>query len=153
MIQRIQTIYLFAAMLLCIGCLCTPVARFTVLHSGEEVVMYNLWLASEQSGHCFSYCPVMLGILAIATVTFMVNIFLFSRRALQMRLATLCMILLAAWYVVYGLMCYHVASGIGATWRTTWTAALPASALVLAYLAFRAILKDELLVRSLDRLR
>ena len=37
--------------------------------------------------------------------------------------------------------------------RPHWTAAFPAAALILLYLAFRGILKDEMLVRSLDRLR
>ena len=46
MIQRIQTLYLLAAMMLCIGCLCTPIAHFMVSESGEMVDMYNLWLVS-----------------------------------------------------------------------------------------------------------
>lgn len=153
MLQRIQTLYLLAAMMLCIGCLCTPVAHFTQMESGVTVDMYNLWLVSSEGQHYASYCPVLMGILVLAAAALFFDIWLFTRRALQMRLATLSMILIVGWYIAYGLLSYYQASAMNVSWRPGWTAALPAAALILAYLAFRAILKDELLVRSLDRLR
>jgi len=153
MIQRIQTLYLLAAFALCIGCLCSPIAHFMVSESGEMVDMYNLWLVSAEGGHLFSFCPVLMGILVIATTAVFFDIWLFRQRALQMRIATLCMILIVAWYIAYGVICYWLSAEMQASWRPHWTAALPAAALILLYLAFRGILKDEMLVRSLDRLR
>lgn len=153
MIQRIQTIYLLAAMMLCIGCLCTPVAHFVVSQTDEVVDMYNLWLVSPAGQHLLSFCPVLMGLLVIAAAALLFDVFLFTRRALQMRVATLAMILLLAWYIVYGGLSYLLCAEMQATWRAHWTAALPGAALVLTYMAFRAILKDEMLVRSLDRLR
>ncbi|MBR6031719.1 MAG: DUF4293 domain-containing protein [Bacteroidaceae bacterium] len=153
MIQRIQTLYLLAAMMLCIGCLCTPIAHFMVSESGEMVDMYNLWLVSAQGGHLFSFCPVQMGLLVITAAAVFFDIWLFRRRALQMRLATICMILLVAWYAAYGIISYLLCVEMQAIWRPHWTAALPAAALIMLYLAFRGIMKDEMLVRSLDRLR
>ena len=152
MLQRIQTLYLLGALALCIGCLCSPVAHFMVSESMEKVDMYNLWLVSEGQ-HMFYFCPVLMGLLVITTGLVFIDIWLFKRRALQMRLATFCMTLLVAWYIAYGVICYMLSSGMPATWRPHWTAALPFAALILLYLAFRGILKDEMLVRSLDRLR
>ena len=150
MIQRIQTIYLIAAFALCIGCLCTPIAHFMPREGGYMVNMYNLWFISQE---LFYSCFALFGILAIAATVVFIDIWLFKRRALQMRLATFSMILLVAWYIAYGIYCYWFSGWFEATWRPHWTAALPAAALIFLYLAFRGILKDEMLVRSLDRLR
>lgn len=152
MLQRVQTIYLLLAFALCIGCLCMPVAHFLEPESVEQVDMYNLWLVSD-GNHLFSFCPVMMVILVIASGVVFVDIWLYRRRALQMRLATFSMILLVAWYIAYGVISYVLSTEMPAIWRPHWTAALPAVAFILLYLAFRGILKDEMLVRSLDRLR
>ena len=153
MLQRIQTIYLLAALAFCIGCLCSPIAHFLVTGTGEPVHMYNLWLTDAQGAHLFSYCPVLMALLLITSTALVFDIFLFARRALQMRLATFCIILLAAWCIAYGILVYLLAGEMQATWRPHWTAALPPAALILVCLAFRGIHRDEMLVRSLDRLR
>ena len=67
MIQRIQTLYLLAALAFCIGCLCMPIAHFVIgdglNHVGanagfwdsyDRVDMYNLWLVSEDR-HMFYF--------------------------------------------------------------------------------------------------
>jgi glucan phosphoethanolaminetransferase (alkaline phosphatase superfamily) len=116
----------------------------------SQVDMYNLWFVSE-SKHVFYFCPVLMGLLVITTALAFIDIWLFKHRALQMRLATFCMILLVFWYIAFGIIVFY--SSPLTLFRPHWTAALPAAALILLYLAFRGILKDEMLVRSLDRLR
>lgn len=153
MLQRIQTLYLLAALAFCIGCLCSPIAHFLVTGTGEPVHMYNLWLTDAQGAHLFSYCPVLMALLLITSTALVFDIFLFARRTLQMRLATFCITLLAAWCIAYGILVYLLAGEMQATWRPHWTAALPPAALILVCLAFRGIHRDEMLVRSLDRLR
>lgn len=115
--------------------------------------MYNLWLVSEGK-HLFYFCPVLMAILVIATALIFIDIWLYKRRALQMRVATFCMILLVFWYIALGTITYLLDSVVMlALGHPHWTTAFPAVALILLYLAFRGILKDEMLVRSLDRLR
>jgi len=161
MVQRIQTLYLLAAFALCIVCLCLPIAHFMPGETGiltdffgsySEVDMYNLWFVSE-GRHVFYFCPVLMGLLVITTTLVFIDIWLFRQRALQMRVATFCMILLVFWYIAYGIICFYLISPALTLYRPHWSAALPAAALILLYLAFRGILKDEMLVRSLDRLR
>lgn len=152
MLQRIQTLYLLASTILCIACLCTPVAHFVTSEGMEQVDMYNLWLVSEGK-HIFFFCPILMGILVVASAVVFFDIWLFRHRALQMRLASFSMILIVCWYIVYGIISHLLVADMQATWRPHWTAALPAAALILLYLAFRGIMKDEMLVRSLDRLR
>lgn len=153
MIQRIQTIYLLLALCLCVGCLCTPVAHFVTLDTCERVDMYNLWLVNGAGEHTFFFCPALMGLMVITATLLFFDIWLFTRRALQMRLAVFCMILLVGWYALYAVIAYMLTADMDATFRPNWTAALPAAALIFTYLAFRGILKDEMLVRSLDRLR
>ena len=161
MIQRIQTLYLLAAFALCLGCLCLPIAHFVPCETGllaelfspySQVDMFNLWFVSEGK-HVFYFCPVLMGLLVITTGLVFIDIWLFKHRALQMRVATFCMILLVFWYIAYGIICFYLLCPTLNLYRPHWSAALPAVALILLYLAFRGILKDEMLVRSLDRLR
>lgn len=167
MIQRIQTLYLFVVFALCLVCLCLPVAHFVALGSNaqaggcagvwngcEQIDMYNLWLVSE-GRRMFYFCPVLMAILVItAALTFM-DIWLYRHRILQMRIIIFCMILLVAWYIAYGVIVYLMVSTVTAfeSVRPHLTAALPAVSFILLYLAHRGIMKDEKLVRSLDRLR
>ncbi len=163
MIQRIQTIHLLLAFVLCLGCLCLPIAHYMVgddrasilnnfFDCYAQVDVYNLWLVSEGK-HVFYFCPVLMGLLVITTTLVFLDIWLFKHRALQMRVATFCMILLVFWYIAYGIICLYLLNPTSNLYRPHWAAALPAAALILLYLAFRGILKDEMLVRSLDRLR
>lgn len=128
MIQRIQTVYLLIALVLSGVCM------------GFEVM---------KDGHPWALI-VLTGLSALLEF---VGIFLFRRRALQMRLCTFCILLLIGWYAVYAAFAYLFGDGLVGDYRPAPWAAIPAINAILLYLAFRGILKDELLVRSLDRLR
>jgi hypothetical protein len=91
-------------------------------------------------------------LLIVGSLSFF-NIFLFRRRALQMRICSFSIILLVAWYALYAFYIYRQGNGLEASFRPGWAAALPFCAIVFLYFAFRGILKDEMLVKSLDRLR
>ena len=99
--------------------------------------------------------PVLFTLLTLVASILMFDIFLFKKRALQMRLLNFGLIVLILYYLVAVVFIYIALRGdspcIG--FRPTVWAALPIVAVILGYLAFRAILRDELLVRSLDRLR
>ena len=56
-------------------------------------------------------------------------------------------------YLLYAAFAYLIPQHTDASFQLTPWAAFPGIACILSYLAFRAILKDEMLVRSLDRLR
>ena len=79
-------------------------------------------------------------------------IFLFKKRMLQVRMIIFNALLLIGYYIAYGVFAFILAKEWG-TFALGWSACLPAVALILDYLAFRAVMKDEMIVRSLDRLR
>ena len=174
MIQRIQTLYLLLAAAFCVACLCLPIGNF-VDAAGEECgTLYNLWLhlpspigstltlsgaaaepvlAADAAGtHVFTPWA-LFALLVIVTSGLLFCIFLFKQRLVQSRLALLCSILLVGWYLLYTAFAYLIPQNTDAAFHPTPWAAFPCIAAVFSFLAFRAILKDEMLVRSLDRLR
>ena len=175
MIQRVQTLYLAVAVLLCLACLSLPVGRF-IDATGETIAdMYNLWLhvpssvgdslqstpeagampvlAAEAEGHHIFTPWALFVLLVLITCGLIGSIFLYRTRLVQSRLVMLCAILLLGWYGVYAALAMLLTSQYEVEFQFTPWAAFPGLACILAYLAFRGILKDEALVRSLDRLR
>ena len=88
---------------------------------------------------------VQLVALLVAAVASLAVIPLYKNRKLQATLCLLPMVLLLAWYVVLGL------NAIPETLH--WYHALPAVAIILVFMARKGVLRDEKLVRSLDRIR
>ena len=152
MIQRIQSVYLFISAILGVVCLCRPLGYFSSAEGIRLSDFYNLWFRMSDSG-AHTFTPMALFVLLlIATTLTILAIFLFNRRALQMRVAVFCMILLVGYYAYLGFLLY-MAHADGCAYTPSVTAAFPFVCIVLDYLAFRGILKDELKIRSLDRLR
>lgn len=149
MIQRIQTLYLLIVAALMAVTLFAPLAWFGV--GGETFDLYAFALRSS-SGEVMRP-PVYTGIvLVLACVLPLITIFLFKRRLLQVRLCVVEMVLLAGAEVM--LVAYYF-FGHGATdfQGMKPAIALPLVSLLFAWLAVRAIFRDERLVRSLDRIR
>ena len=152
MIQRIQTLYLLISTILGVVCLSLPLGQFFTAQNERYAELYNLWISICASGdHQFTPWALFALLLAVTALT-LLSIFLFRTRALQMRTVVLCMVLLVGYYAWLGFLVF-MAHRSGFSFRPSLTAALPLVCIILDYLAFRGILKDELLVRSLDRLR
>lgn len=151
MIQRIQTVYLLLVAVCAVVCLSMPVGHFH--QDGIEVAeFYNLWLSMADGSKVFSPWAMFALLLLVALVPF-VAIFLFKRRMLQVRLSVFSGLILIGYYIVFGIFVYVFKSRYDADFTMNWTVAFPAVALILDYLAFRNIMKDELMIRSLNRLR
>ena len=155
MIQRIQTLYLLIAVGLMVVTLVCPVALLNV--DGEQVTLSAFGI-SDSVGK-LSNMSIFMGIqLALSTLLPLVTIFLFKNRILQIRLcgAELVMLLgcLAIIGVSIGRMCRTLVDNF--EWSMLalrLPVVMPIVAFILVLLAMRATLRDELLVRSLDRIR
>lgn len=156
MIQRIQTVYMLLCVVAVVLCMCNPVGLFD--YQGTSSTLYNLWISRSVNGvvvHEVMPWVAMFAILTFVASLITIDIFLFKKRALQMRILNFCLILLVLYYVVGGVFVYMAMHGdvpCDGFRPTIWTA-MPFVAVVLGYLAFRGILKDQLLINSLDRLR
>lgn len=154
MIQRIQTLYLLVLTALMAVTLFAPLAWFADEAGEFSLYAFALKTADGQSVQPTVYMGIVL---ALATVLPLVTIFLFKRRLLQIRLCVVEMVLLLGAAVMEGV--YYFLS-----WRVFAdltihmqgfkpSIALPLVGLLFAYLAVRAIFRDELLVRAADRIR
>ncbi len=150
MIQRIQSLYLLLSAVLGIVCLSLPIGHFLTVEGERYATLYNLWVRFAGGGHLLTPWALFAILVIACALTFM-GIFLFRYRALQMRVVSLCMLLLTGYYIYFAIFTW-LNAGDG-SFRPTLTAALPFVCIVLNYLAFRGILKDEMLIRSLNRLR
>ena len=154
MIQRIQTLYLLIVTAFMSLTLFTPIATFTVA-SGDVYTLSAFALSSGEQ----SQSSVWMGIvLVLATVLPLVTLFLYKNRQLQLRLCGAEVVLLigaVAFVAIYfWLAGANALDSLGVEQRSLgWAAIMPLLSLVLAFLAARNIFKDEILVRSLDRIR
>ena len=150
MIQRIQTIYLLVVAILMIICMVLPVG--TLISPDQSMCeFYNLYIAQTEGAK--DYAPwALFAVLLIITVLSLVTIFLFKKRMLQIRLCIFSNILLFGYYLMLGAFIFMMPTS-----DTTFSAGLnvcnPFIAIILNWLAIRAIGKDEMLVRAYDRLR
>ena len=152
MIQRIQTLYLLLASAFMSLTLFMPIATFVVDGQTYELTAFSLTCGE------MSQSTIWLGIiLAIATALPLITIFLFKKRTLQIRLCAVEVVLLIGSLVLVALYYWltsRLFEGLVIDHRQFgWAAPMPIVAIVLSYLASRAIFKDEVLVRSLDRIR
>lgn len=130
MIQRIQTIYLFLAAIICIAFLFIPIAEAdNIITANSNTISGALCIAS--------------GLLSLITI------FLYKNRKLQIRL---CLIIISL--LVFELASiYYDVSQLSDEHTLKATIVTPLLAVIFLILALRGIRKDEQLVRSMDRFR
>ncbi len=158
MIQRIQSLYLLlvTASLVCLFflpfasvTLVADAASFKILHLMDIAVYQN----SVEKIKTAIYLPVILNTILLAIS--IVAIFIYKNRKIQMMLCKVMLLLLS---VFTALMFYNAETlnaNDGSTTKIIYHAGtyMPVICLVLAYMAYHAIKKDDELVKSADRLR
>ena len=154
MIQRIQTLYIAGVVALTALTLWLPLAHFTA--GLEHFDLYAFGLRDAEGSVVQQ--TLYLGILAaLSCLLGAVAIFLYKRRLLQLRLCIVQMVLLVGVEVmmaVYYFLSYRFFAAYEFHAQHMRVAIVfPLICLVLDYLAARAIFRDEVLVRSLDRIR
>ena len=135
--QRIQTLYLAIATGLVVT-LFFGVKSFTVGPGG----------AHADEVKYISFIPYLI-LLIVAGLLQLIALFTFNVRVLQMRTAVL------AGLVLLGLQAWLAIDYFAAPDQVVfkWTAVFPAVAAILDFIAARYILRDQLLVESITRLR
>ena len=155
MLQRIQTVYLLAATVLMSLMLFLPLAEIAAEGTGIYEVLSKGWFITEGefAKPVMLTWPVFILVLFLTLIT-LINIFLYKKRKLQIRICIYSIILA---FGLIGLIYYYFVIGIRPldepTYALSFPMVLPAIFIILIYLAFRGIRKDEILVRSLNRIR
>lgn len=157
MLQRIQTVYLFLAIVFIALSVILPIAFYSNLIVGNQFEYSILkFLSPENSSNLgFNSLPLFVPA-AISIILSIIAIFVFKNRKLQINLTVYSMV----FNVVYvGLLAYYFLSVITNSVSNDvnvshkYPLVFPVIALIFSYLAIRGIKKDEDLIKSVDRLR
>lgn len=152
MIQRIQSVYLLAVTILLAVSLCMPVGQFV----GTDGVTVHLFkpLGVSLADGAFQSTWGLFGILLLGAVIAFCTIFLYRNRMLQVRMTVFGSLLLVGYYIAFLVFMFILKGELGAmAFQVHWALSFPAISIILNYLSFRAIYRDELMVRAADRLR
>ncbi|MFI3321595.1 MAG: DUF4293 domain-containing protein [Rikenellaceae bacterium] len=165
MIQRLQTIYLLVTISLLSVMSFVPFAKVAT-NDGELIL--KPFLISE-SGSAQASLSAVVGLTYLSAIAFLAmlvaifTIFKFKNRILQIKLCFINMVLffgLQAFtlYSMYKASSFiegmnSQISGYSAGINFSLVAILPFVAVVFTYLAYRGIIKDENLIKSLNRIR
>lgn len=151
MIQRIQTLFLLSVAVLS-GLMLT--GDLVTMDTGKGT-LFNISFSglAEGGGDVIQRLWPLSILLALVPALALVAVFLFKKRQLQMRITMFILLLsfgaliLGAFYVIM----FDRRIDVTIIWRVK--SLFPLISAILAWLAYRAIMKDDLKVRSYDRLR
>lgn len=149
MIQRKQTIFLLLALAAIIVCLCLPIGSVEPKGMGAAVAWYNFGV---YFGSALSARPLLfVDLVVVGALTFL-DIFLYNRRKMQMRICVGGIILCLAWYgyYIFSALSYFSAQG---AFHIKFAVCLPLVAIIFLFMAHRGIKADEELIKSMDRIR
>lgn len=154
MLQRIQTLYLFIADLLVAILFFVPFAELV----GKEGSLYRFdisgVIAGDVAGGAIMQRPWPILILtSLVLILLNLIIFQYKNRVRQMKLSYFTIIMLIGLTSLIYLYVWKYNDIMGGTYSLKIFITFPLIASVFVYLAIRGIAKDELLVKSIDRIR
>lgn len=154
MIQRIQTVYLLIIAALLSAMFFLPLA---VLQSADTLFefdvlgMHDIQAAAGQE--LFYPAWALSALTAAMIVIAFITIFLYKSRILQIRLSIFNAILMVGFYALFAFFIWNIKSTVSVDLHVKFALSFPLIGLIFDCLAIRNIGADEVLVRSLDRLR
>ena len=152
MIQRTQTLFLLGAVIFLVLMLFLPLAEILV-DGGVTYTGMSRGLQTENGEVAFSTWPVFILILVTAVLLF-ITILLYRNRKLQIRF---CVYAIVLGFGQIGLMYYYwvliFRQLVVENFSIRVPVIFPVVAIILTYLAFRGIRRDEILIRSIDKIR
>lgn len=154
MIQRIQSVYLLLVICFSVLTAIYPLAEFigTADKAIYEMTASGVYSFKVEDGMVMNTAGLLAVLLGVALLA-VVELFLYKKRVLQMRLGVFSMLLLGGFYLVFGFLAFLFKDELKADLHLKFAVGMPLICLILEYLALRAIGRDEALIRSLNRLR
>jgi len=152
MLQRPQTLLLLAAFVLSLMLLTGPLSVF-IVNGGEFILSHTGLRDPEGTRLDLQTWPLTVYFAVVTALTFF-TMFSYRNRVRQMRLCVFLMVLAAGttgMILFYHWMVTSTQEASATLYR--WRSLIPPVNLVLLYLAFRMIRRDELLVKAYERIR
>jgi len=153
MIQRIQSVYLLLVAVLMGITLFSPLF---VLRSGSELFDFYTYgiIPQDADSVIVKHTYGVISMCAISALLALLNIFLYKKRKLQIRVGYLTSFFILFFYATLATYFYFIGNRMAADPSSLhYGLILPVIALIFNLLAIHKVKKDEKLVRSLDRIR
>lgn len=152
MIQRIQTVYLLGAIILISVMFGLPVSEHYSL-DGKFYTFELMGVENQAGEQVYSTLPLVI-LFGVIDLLMVITVFIYKRRVLQMRLCVYNILLLLG---SIGLGYYYLKMIIdefnAPNYSFSFSVVIPLITIIFLYLAFRGIRRDELLIKSMDRIR
>lgn len=157
MLQRIQTVFIFLAIVLITLSLVLPIAFYSNLTVSNQFDYSILKFLSTKNVNITGFNSLPLFVPAVISILLsVIEIFSFKKRKVQLNLGIYSIV----FNVLYvGLLVYYFTSVLNnsasgdVNVMYKYPLVFPVISLIFSYLAIRRIKKDDELVKSLDRLR
>jgi len=152
MIQRIQSLFLFASLCFLVPMFFTPAAE--MIYETGEIFAFTLAGFYQIEAETTTMLSNQYSIMAFGILICVLNliiIFMYKSRVLQLRLCIYNILLLTGLIGVVLFTLYTVPNVRSVSF--SMPAVFPIISIILHYLAFRGIRRDELMVQALSRLR
>ena len=154
MIQRIQSIYLLFVVLLAGFSFYLPTATLTAAENATYLISHKGIYLIQATEQVFQSPVWGITIFALLVpVIALITVFLFKNRKLQIKLIYVNIACILMYYASVAAYVITAAQRLQADWTLHFGVIIPLVCLILLILAISAIKKDEMLVKSLDRLR
>ncbi len=156
MIQRVQTIYLFLA-IICLGSTCLGLEFFRFVQTDEafSFSVFGVESLKETSSTMFKSIPIYLSVIGLCFFLFM-TLMSYKNLKRQLKWARSCTFLYAL-FVLASIVFYYVGGGVFLEGEYSLELGLGYALLIagfpFCFLAQLAIKKDKKLLDSLNRLR
>jgi hypothetical protein len=154
MIQRIQSVYLAIATFLMVLLFSNPLAEIIISDSLYLTQWHHKITATNHEMFATISTWPVTALLSVIMLIELITIFLYKNRQLQIRLCIYNLLLMVG---LVGLIYFFTKSTLismdGKKSVLLWPVLCPLIAIILNFLAFKAIQKDEKLVKSYDRIR
>lgn len=154
MIQRIQSIYLFLAVCVLMLLTANPFAQ-VLLNTGDIITLEVFKQTADPVSGKMGISLWPLAILLIVVLGLLILVlFLYRKRVLQVRLCMLTILIMFGFEaMIYLYTKLTLAQFQAEDSLFLWPALIPFIAIILTYLAMKAIQKDDAIVKSYERLR
>jgi len=154
MLQRIQTLYLLLAIVALSLLFFFPLAELAINNGTFYIFKFNGLFEQTASGEVMSIATIVITvILGVNILLSILAIIAFKMRDIQIRMCVFNILLLIC---LLGVMYFYVAvpfAKFQAIVHYKVFVAMPLVAIILNYMAIRAIRKDDNLIKSIDRIR
>ncbi len=151
MIQRIQTVYLLFASVILGLLLFLPLASMIDAEANNFSYLFYGVVNAEGEIAMLDYPLAIL--LVLMPLLNLIAIFFFKKRILQMRICIFNILLMLGSLALIWYYSYQAENTLFVDTFFSYTVVFPLVAAIFTFLAFWGIRKDEILVRSADRIR